>query len=754
MTAPEGRQGVPQTLLDGLNDAQRSAVSHLSGPLLVVAGPGSGKTAVLTRRVAALIDSGVPPWRVAAVTFTNRAAAEMRERLAGLVGEEAAGNANVSTFHSLCVRLLRRHHEAAGLPRNFSVADTRDAASVMAAAATDAGLLDGLTGKEVTAQVKKAMRAMSAAKNSGAADPDAFQRTGGDPRVARMWAAYSRAMQAAGLLDFDDLLLRTAALRRHPSAGPELAGRFSRLLVDEFQDTNQVQFDLVDMLAGPEGQVCAVGDPDQSIYAFRGASGQAATMFTGRWPDAKVVVLNVNYRSTQTVCDVSSAVIAANTATHRKPLRAAAGTAGSPVELLVAEDTEAEAAWSAQRITEALAADPQATAAVLVRANHQTRAFEKALTTAGIAHALLGTLRFSDRAEVKDVMSWLRVCVNPADVVSAARAAGVPRRGLGDAAVAKLRALMSDGATAVQAAETLSVQVPRYASAAAGFAAALRSVDEAAESHGLMGAVDAAVNGAGAGPGAIGTGDGSAERAANIGELVAYAHTFARNLDESGVVGRTQVELFCEALSLSASDAASADASAPAPRAVISTIHAAKGKEFDLVVVAGCEEGVLPHDLAIDGGEVDEERRLMFVACSRARKDLVLSRCEERFTFGDVKRNEPSRFLGDVPAGLCRTVAAVPARRRTPERAKRFTSGRPTGASSGFSGARSSSLPKAATPPQVAGRTFTCGQKVTHTVFGPGTVVSHDRSRGQVVVSFDGSERTFVDTTGTLTTAG
>lgn len=420
---------VNRRLLAGLNTDQAAAVTHLSGPLLVVAGPGSGKTAVLTRRVAALVDVGVPPRRIAAVTFTNRAAAEMRDRLHVLAGDATAG-ATVATFHSLCARLLRRHYRAAGLPASFTIADSRDSAAVMAAAGADAGLFGDMSGKEVSRLVRDARRIVSAAKNAGVGAAADWTPPPGEELTPKLWRAYEKALAASGMVDFDDLLTKVAALGRDADVGPVLAGLFDRFLVDEYQDTNRVQQQLTELFAGPDGQVCAVGDPDQSVYAFRGATGAVADVFVKRWPAARVITLGCNYRSTSTIVAVSAAVIAANPATHRAvPSPRPQAPTGAPVTMMTAADPDAEAAWAAAVLVgKQASAPPGFTAAILVRANHQTRALERALTAAGVRHALLGALRFADRAEVKDAMAWLRLVVNPHDQVAAARAAAVPRR--------------------------------------------------------------------------------------------------------------------------------------------------------------------------------------------------------------------------------------------------------------------------------------------------------------------------------------
>lgn len=659
---------VPAQLTDGLNPEQHEAVVTLSGPLLVVAGPGSGKTRVLTHRIAALLATGTSPGAVLALTFTNKAAAEMRTRVAGLVGADLVSRMWIATFHSACVRILRAHHEVVGLPRSFSILDANDAAKLVTDCLEKAGELRDLPTAERKKVVKDTYRMISTAKNADMGAADLLASHNPDTqRAGRIMTPYNAALRARGAVDFDDILLLVMhLLARNPAIAEHYGRRFSHVLIDEFQDTNTVQWEITRML-GAQGNVCVVGDADQSIYAFRGADPGVLGAFTRTFPTAKVVRLGRNYRSTKNIVAVAQAIIDPNPAQHRARM-STDNPAGEVVRVMSLMTDLDEARWVADEI--ARRGGQLGDHAVLVRTNAQTRALEMILRERGVEHDVVGTVRFFDRAEVKDAMAYLRLTVNPIDVGALERAVAAPRRGIGPATLVQVSgAVQYTGVTVTAALSAAAEGTGRGPNAIRKFVTALEAVTQAAVVGGPEAALRAVLEDAGLlehyeGKDAKKAADGeNAEKAENLRELVRSAGDFVAGRAGTDAQGRViadldpleQVEAFIEHAALMSSAEKPDDptnGSRHDNAVQVATMHAAKGKEWPHVYVVGVEEGICPHSRAETTAELAEERRLMFVAVSRAQRTLDLTHVALRRKFNDDVEASPSRYLDDLPDGV------------------------------------------------------------------------------------------------------
>lgn len=712
-----------EPLFEHLNPEQRQAAAHLNGPLLVVAGPGSGKTRVLTHRVAALVTTGVQPWRILALTFTNKAADEMRERVNQLVGD--TNDVWVSTFHSFCLRMLRRHHGAAGLPANFTVYDPGDVQRVLKPIVVAAGH-DNDDAKTFASKI-------SWAKNRNIDVADMSAMDGSWPEVARIYEQYRTHMQQLGAVDFDDLLSRTREmLAEAPDILEQLRNRFDRILVDEWQDTNSCQYDIVATLAHEHRQLCVVGDQQQAIYGWRGSTPEVLERFTEDFPEAAVVVLSENYRSTPEIVAVAQAVIDASTSRFRATLTTS-NQPGSPVRCVTCGDGEQEARFIGGEI-----AAGDGTRAVIFRTNAQTRLLEQELARRRIPFQLVGTVRFYERAEVKDALAYLRVLVNPRDEIAVQRAASVPKRGLGDVGFAKLREACATRGVPVGVglfdAELRDGLPGRARNAVHRLADNLEQIAAEAD-NGVEAAVRAVLD--------IGVRDyhrGEPERLENLEELVEAARSFDTDgsgtvvdVDTSTLSGFDKVGAFLEAVTLSSST----DTDTGAAVSLI-TAHASKGREFDHVWVAGAEDGLYPHSLSTDAAGVEEERRLFFVAVSRARTSLTITLRQRRFQWGDWQDAEPSPFLDDLPDSVVRKhVGGGPARSRTQHagrhraEATTSTTRRQRQAVWGIEPRRT------VTPagPRLDVADQQAGVRVVHPVFGAGTIETVTGS--DVTIAFD-----------------
>jgi DNA helicase-2/ATP-dependent DNA helicase PcrA len=633
-----------EELVRDLNPQQREAVLHPGGPALVLAGAGSGKTRVLAHRVAYLVRGlGVPPDRVLAVTFTNKAAEEMRQRVAGLLGERVARGVWMGTFHRTCARLLREHADRLGLPKRFSIYDEDDQRQVMREAVRSVGADDRRFPPGAV------LAAISAARNDGldvsayeARATSAFERV-----VAACWREYQRLLWARGALDFDDLLTEALRLLEEvPDVRERYQDRFLHVLVDEYQDTNPVQFRLVARLCERHRNLFVVGDVDQAIYGWRGADIRNILEFERDFPDARVLPLEENYRSTQTILRAAEALIAQNPRRYPKRLWTQ-NPVGAPAVVYAASDEHDEARFVVSELRRLVAEGFRlGECAVLYRINAMSRQFEEAFLRAGVPYQVVGAVRFYERKEVKDVLSYLRLLVNPQDDLSLLRALQTPRRGIGEGTVDKLRAFAAGrGWSLWQALEHVD-EVPGVPAsarrAAAAFVALLRElaaraerlraaelVGEVLERTGYREALEAE-----------GT-DEAASRLENVQELVTVAQEY------EAATGDASLEAFLEHLSL-VTDADTYDERAD--RVVLMTLHAAKGLEFRAVFLCGLEEGIFPHVRSLDDPrQLEEERRLAYVGITRAKERLYLSYAQLRSLFGRTVANVPSRFLDELP---------------------------------------------------------------------------------------------------------
>ncbi|MAH10035.1 MAG: DNA helicase PcrA [Acidimicrobiaceae bacterium] len=631
-------------LLAGLNPAQYDAVLHDGGPLLVVAGAGSGKTRVLTHRIAHLIEGGLSPFEILAITFTNKAAGEMKHRVGGLVGP-VAEKMWVSTFHAACVRILRRDVERLGFPGRFSIYDQADAVRLVGYVIRDLNL----DPKRFPPRSVHGTISMAKNENVGPSQfteqaEQIFQR-----KIGEVYVEYQKRLLQAGAMDFDDLLMRTAQLfHEHPDVLASWRHRFGHVLVDEYQDTNPVQNDLVLQLAEEHRQVTVVGDSDQSVYAFRGADIRNILEFEEAFPDATVVVLEQNYRSTQSILDAANAVIARNVGRKPKELWSDKGS-GDKIVRYHADDESDEAQFVANELAKLHDHDHMrwGDMAVFYRTNSMSRVIEEFLVRVGIPYKVVGGTRFYDRREIKDALAYLRAIVNPTDEVSVKRIINTPKRGVGDSSIGKLDAWASANG------ESFDQAVLRFDEAGVGGRAAtgiekflvmtteIRKlqaepatiIEEALERSGYLAELqnERSVEAEG--------------RLENLSELVGMAREYET------------VDDFLEQVSL-VSD--TDDIDEEESTVTLMTLHAAKGLEFPVVFLVGMEDGVFPHVRALgDPSELEEERRLAYVGITRAMQKLHLTSAWSRMMHGQTQYNPPSRFLDEIPSELINEIGGT-----------------------------------------------------------------------------------------------
>jgi DNA helicase-2/ATP-dependent DNA helicase PcrA len=647
------------TLLEGLNPQQRAAVVHQGGPLLIVAGAGSGKTRVLTHRIAYLLaERDVSPAEVLAITFTNKAAGEMRERVVAIIGSRAR-SMWVSTFHSMCVRILRRDGKALGLKSSFSIYDADDSRRLLT-----------LVGRELDLDPKRyparSLAAQISTMKNELVTPDAWAdraETRQEKILADVYSRYQRRLQEAHALDFDDLIMATVELlQNHPDVADLYRRMFRHVLVDEYQDTNHAQYVLVRELTRstnerPPAELAVVGDADQSIYAFRGATIRNILEFERDYPDARTILLEQNYRSTQTILNAANAVIARNPDRKPKNLWSEAGQ-GAKIAGYVAENEHDEAAWVAQRI-EQLGDEGDvrpSDVAVFYRTNAQSRVFEEVFIRVGLPYKVVGGVRFYERREIRDALAYLRVIANTDDVVSLRRILNTPRRGIGDKAEAAVAHFAEREGVSFGAA--LEV-------ADASFGLASRSVNAIQDFVRMLTGLRAVLASPDGTPSSIleavldqtgylaeleASRDPQDEsRVDNLRELVSVAREFEEQ--RAGTDEATSLDAFLEQVSL----VADADEVPDAAGGVVTlmTLHTAKGLEFPVVFLTGLEDGVFPHLRSLgEPAEMAEERRLAYVGITRARERLYLSRAISRSAWGAPSWNLPSRFLDEIPAEL------------------------------------------------------------------------------------------------------
>ncbi|MDH6460939.1 DNA helicase PcrA [Micromonospora sp. A200] len=655
----------PQALVEGLNGPQRDAVTHAGSPLLIVAGAGSGKTRVLTHRIAYLLAArDVHPGEIIAITFTNKAAGEMKERVSHLVGPRAR-LMWVSTFHSACVRILRAEHEHAGLKSTFSIYDADDSRRLMQLVTRE---LD-LDPKRYPARGLAAQ--VSNLKNE-LVDPEAFAARAKGPNeraLAEAYTLYQRRLREAHALDFDDLIMTTVhLLQSHPHVAESYRRRFRHVLVDEYQDTNHAQYTLIkELVSGTEGiepaELCVVGDADQSIYAFRGATIRNILEFERDFTDARTILLEQNYRSTQTILNAANAVIDRNTSRKPKRLWSDAG-AGEQIVGYVADTEHAEADWVGREVDRLVdAGDTRpGDVAVFYRTNAQSRVFEEVFIRAGLPYKVVGGVRFYERKEVRDALAYLRAVVNDDDTVSLRRVLNTPRRGIGDRAEACVEALSSRDRISFGAALRRAREAPgistRAANGIADFVALLDGARELAETGTPEEVLEALLTRSGYLTELEESLDPQdAGRVDNLQELVSVAREYTERIEALGAEGeRATVAGFLEQVALVA-DADQIPSDDPDHQGVVTlmTLHTAKGLEFPVVFLTGLEDGVFPHLRSLgDSRELEEERRLAYVGITRARQRLYLSRAVTRSAWGQPAYNPPSRFLEELPPELVR----------------------------------------------------------------------------------------------------
>lgn len=631
-----------------LNPEQQAAVEHGSGPLLVLAGAGSGKTRVLTSRVTRLVaEDGVPPGRILAVTFTNKAAGVMRDRIAEQLGEEPRG-LWVGTFHSICARLLRR--EGDRLPRgsSFTIYDEDDSRRALKRAMEEVDL-------DPARWAPNALRSRISDAKNALVGPEEYATQAFDlmsKAVAQVFPAYEKILIRSSAYDFDDLLLHTVRLLEdHPDVGDRYADRFLHVLVDEYQDTNHAQYRIVRRLARAHGNVCVVGDDDQSIYGWRGADVRNILDFERDFAGAVVVRLEENYRSTPAILEVANEVIANNRSRKEKRLRTTRPE-GEPVSLRKFADERAEANWVVRQIEQRDGGYRPDQAVILYRTNAQSRPFEDALRRAGLPYRIVGGVRFYDRREIKDVFAYLQLVVNPADEAAFGRAVSWPRRGVGSVTLERLRSeAAAGGLTLLAAAERasgFSGIPPAGARALEDFAAGISALSELSaesdteeiireciRSFGLVQALEPEEDGA--------------DRIANLTELLAAASAFDPSEVEDGADDATELELYLQSAALRADIDAYDD---QGPGVTLMTLHNAKGLEFPVVFVVGLEDGLFPLSRAMETiEELEEERRLFYVGVTRAEDRLFLTHAERRWRYGSEQRSAPSQFLAELPDG-------------------------------------------------------------------------------------------------------
>jgi DNA helicase-2/ATP-dependent DNA helicase PcrA len=709
-------------LLSSLNPQQREAVVHPGGPLLILAGAGSGKTRVLTHRVAYLIrEHGVPPGRILAVTFTNKAAHEMRERITALLGGAVAKPIWIGTFHATCSRILRADGGRIGIPSTFTIYDQDDQRRVV----RDCLAALRLDERRYPAAVIHAMIGRAKDEALDLARYAARASTFMEEAAVRVWQAYETELRAHGALDFDDLLCETLRLfDEHPDVLRAYQERFAHVLVDEYQDTNHAQYLLVRALAARHRNVTVVGDDDQSIYKFRGADTRNILEFEQDYPDAAVITLTQNYRSTKTILAAAHAVIRHNPHRHAKELWTG-NDEGAPVTVYEATDGGDEARFVAGQVRMLTAGGLRLRdIAVLYRTNAQSRALEEEFLKAGLPYQIVGGVRFYERKEVKDVLAYLRLVVQPGDDVSLRRALATPRRGIGDVTLARLAAYAgAAGCTLLDAMRRPEATdgLPRSAARALQeFAATIARLAEDAATLPASQVIARAMVSTGyqAMLEAEGT-DEALERIENLRELV----TVAREVEES--TGDPDLAAFLQHLALVADIDTYRD---DVDRVTLMTLHSAKGLEFPAVFVTGLEEGLCPHVRAMDEeGGLDEERRLCYVGFTRAKSRLILTHARTRAAFGSPQFAVPSRFLDEVPAHL---VTALAARGpwETPEGPGDRAGGRPERG-------RAPSTRGRVTAPRRPIQSFEPGARVRHEKFGEGQVLEVDGEGEAAIVT-------------------
>jgi DNA helicase II / ATP-dependent DNA helicase PcrA len=723
---------VSHPLLDGLNDQQRAAVLHQGGPLLIVAGAGSGKTRVLTHRIAYLLaERGVQPGEILAITFTNKAAGEMKERVDSLVGPRSRAMW-VMTFHSACVRILRRESKRLGFPSSFSIYDQADSQRLMALVCRELDL-------DVKRYPPRSFSAQVSNLKNELIDYETFKdqaSTHMEKTLAEAYTTYQRRLHQAGALDFDDLIMTTVnLLQAFPDVAEHYRRRFRHIMVDEYQDTNHAQYTLVRELTGPAdredlppAELCVVGDADQSIYAFRGATIRNILEFERDYPNATIILLEQNYRSTQTILSAANSVIERNA--DRKPKRLWSDQGEGPQVIgYVADNEHDEAAFVAQEI-DRLSDEEGVTpgqVAIFYRTNAQSRVFEEVFIRVGLPYKVVGGVRFYERKEVRDLVAYLRVLANPEDTVSLRRVLNVPKRGIGDRAEACVEVYASRERISFWQGLRLADEVPglatRSLNAIKEFVALLEELQGMVETSTPAEIVEAILTKSGYLAELEASRDPQDEtRVENLRELAAVALEFEERQEQSPegrlVEFLEQVALVADSDQIPGGDGGVVPPGQKSPEGVVTlmTLHTAKGLEFPVVFLTGMEDGVFPHLRSLgDAKQLEEERRLAYVGITRARERLYVSRATIRSSWGAPSYNPASRFLTEIPETLVRweRAAGSPAMATLAQR------------------------PGVRSPGNRQVPALSAGDRVTHDAFGLGTVASVDGAGEKAAATID-----------------
>ena len=731
-----------EQLLEGLNPQQKAAVEHIGAPLLVVAGAGSGKTRVLTRRIAYLLaERGVAPYEVLAITFTNKAAGEMKERVAELVGDRAR-SMWVSTFHSACVRILRQEAVRLGYSNSFTIYDSADSQKLLSHIMKDMNL-------DAKRYAPRAVQALISAAKNELMGPADYQLQATDhfaQIVAEVYAVYQRRLTSANAMDFDDLIGKTVELlQRFPEAKARYRSRFRHILVDEYQDTNHAQYILIKELVGtefdgyPVAELCVVGDADQSIYAFRGANIRNILQFEADYQNARTILLEQNYRSTQNILSAANAVIGNNEGRKEKNLWADSG-AGAKITGYLAESEQDEAAYVAGEIRrlQAEGISTPGETAVFYRTNAQSRAFEEAFLRAPLPYKVIGGLRFYERKEVKDFLAYLRIIVNPQDEVSVRRVINTPKRGIGDRALDLVDEYAKVHDVSFWQALTKWNEIPELAARSGGairdFVALIDSLATLNEAKVAPSSIAQAVLEQSGLLTELQKSDDPQDesRIENMEELVAVAIEYETGEVDEG----EEISLmgFLEDVALVADSDQIPDGEDHGGVVTLMTLHTAKGLEFPTVFLTGMEEAIFPHSRTLgDKNEVEEERRLAYVGLTRARERLYLSRSEYRSSWGSPTYNPASRFLTEIPEELIEW-----------NEHSGSSYGGSSSRSSGRSGLKASKFVPNYPAPRATGRkssttmVLEVGDRVSHDTFGLGSVVAvnGEGDRAEATINF------------------
>lgn len=710
------------SLSDNLNARQVEAVIHKDGPMLVLAGAGSGKTTVLIARVERLIESGVRPWNILTITFTNKAADELKNRLVAKLGTEAA-DVFASTFHSMCVRILRRDGEKIGIPKSFTIYDADDSLRVVKKCLKAINLDEKqFAPRPIAGGISHAKESLEQPKELAAN----AEKTGDFRQkiVARVYAEYQKELHEAGALDFDDLLCETVRLfRESPETLEYYQNRWRYIMVDEYQDTNHVQYMLVALLAQKYKNICVVGDDDQSIYKFRGATIENILSFERQFSGAKVVRLEQNYRSTQNILSAANKVIEHNLERKGKTLWTANGD-GSKITVRRCVDEDSEASFVADKVLDGVSVGKKySDFAVLYRMHAQSNSIEHAFTRAGIPYKIIGGLRFYERKEIKDLLAYMSVITNPADNLRLVRIINEPKRGIGDTTVAAAERLSDvTGLSLFEIFEHADeyADLSRRSAVLMHFTDTIKSLAEEAESFDAESFFDSLCEKTGyldmlRAQGAEGEG-----RIENIGELKTNLMKYEEAAEQPELAGfLEEVALYTDLDRMEETDSV-----------LMMTLHSAKGLEFPSVFVVGMEEGVFPGMQAIyDMNEMEEERRLAYVGMTRAKRNLYLTAAASRMIFGQTNHNRISRFIEEIPDEYKEFFDETERRRQNVSYHFEETP----------SGRIRTEKTFSAAPQKAQGTVFGVGDRVRHKVFGGGTVLAASPMAGDTMleIAFD-----------------